>query len=298
MFQAHNPAQHTFNWYCDLIGATENNTATAAVRLRSIVKQIRDGYRHPFGIKFPYGDQSFQNGYLIAYFPYYIEPLYHVLNSANLPDNLFAKENLKVSFFGGGPCPEALGLAAYLRERAPNLRSVDISIFDRENSWDTIQQGLLPEMLPDYAAPQTKFSIKNHQCNVVRCSGNKCASSNAITGSDIVIAQNFLTEVHKNGGTAIDTFEGIIRRSNCRFLVFVENNYPENRDMLNVINRRLFSKGLSTDLAAISQKSIRPNITLPGVLSRHLYTEEDGLRAKKNVTFYYVVIELKRGYKL
>ena len=127
MFQVHNPAQHTFNWYCNLIGAQQNDTAPAAERLRDIVKKIQKDYTSPFGIKFPYEQQSFQNGYLVAYFPYYIEPIYHVLKSANLPDELFSKDNLQVSFFGGGPCPEALGLAAYLREKAPNLKSVDIS---------------------------------------------------------------------------------------------------------------------------------------------------------------------------
>jgi len=295
MFQAHNPAQHTFKWYCDLIGTTENNAATAAKRLQNIVRGIRNGYKSPFGIQFPYGRQSFQNGYLVAYFPYYIEPIYHVLKSANLPDELFSKDNLQVSFFGGGPCPEALGLAAYLREKAPNLKSVDISIFDLENSWNTIQQGLLPEMLPDYAAEQTSYSIQNHSCNVVKCDAMKCTNSSAIAASEIIVAQNFLAEVSNDCNAAINTFEGIVRRSNCRYLIFVENNYSENRGMLDIINRRLHIKGLSTGLAEIDYNEICPNFALPDVLYGNLFTGESGLIAKKYVKYHSMVIEIARS---
>ncbi len=295
MFQVHNPAQHTFNWYCNLIGAQQNDTAPAAERLRDIVKKIRKGYTSPFGIKFPYEQQSFQNGYLVAYFPYYIEPIYHVLKSVNLPDELFSKDNLQVSFFGGGPCPEALGLAAYLREKAPNLKSVDISIFDLENSWNTIQQGLLPEMLPDYAAEQTSYSIQSRSCNVAKCDAMKCSNSSAIAASEIIVAQNFLAEVQTNYDTTIDAFEGIVRRSNCRYLVFVENNYSENRGMLDIINHRLYSKGLSTGLAEIDYNEICPNFTLPDILHNNLFTGESGLIAKKYVKYHSMVIEIARS---
>ena len=298
MFHTHNPAQHTFNWYCNIIGASNNNSLRsiiAAKGLKNSVKQTREGYQSPFGITFPYDQASFQNAYLVAYFPYYIEPLYHVLKAANLPEELFVSENFHASFFGGGPCPEALGLAAYLREKAPNLQSVDISIFDRENSWNTIQQGLLSEMLLDYAAPETTFSIQGRQCNVVKCGGNKCSSSRAIIGSDLIIAQNFLAEVQTNRDAAIDSFEGIVRRANCRYLVFIENNYGKNREMLNFINRRLYSKGLSVGLAKIGYNEIRPNFPTPRVLSRYLYADENGLRAKKIVKYHHMVIEIARS---
>ena len=112
---AHNPAQHTFNWYCNQIGATQDEIEQAAEGLQEDVRSIRLSYRSPFGTTFPYGDTNFQNAYMVAYFPYYIEPLYHALEDANLDTTLFEKGKLQASFFGGGPCPEALGLAACSR---------------------------------------------------------------------------------------------------------------------------------------------------------------------------------------
>ena len=64
-----------------------------------------------------------------------------------------------------------------------------------------------------------------------------------------------------------ELFEGIIRRSNCRYLVFVENSYDE----------------------------IRPDIELPEVLSRHLFTGESGLIAQKYVKHHSMVIEIARS---
>ena len=37
MFQTHNPAQPTVNWYCDLIGANQNNASDTAKRLLSMI---------------------------------------------------------------------------------------------------------------------------------------------------------------------------------------------------------------------------------------------------------------------
>ena len=297
MLYTHNPAQHTFNWYCNIIDAKNNNSSRsmiAAKGLKNSVRKTREGYQSPFGITFPYDQESFQNVYLVAYFPYYIEPLYHVLKAANLPEELFSSDSFRASFFGGGPCPEALGLAAYLREKAPNLQSVDISIFDRENSWNTIQQGLLAEMLLDYAASDTKFSVKGRQCNVTKCVGNKCSSGNTVSGSDLVIAQNFLAEVQTSREATIETFEGIVSRSNCRYLVFIENNYGKNKEILNLINHRLHIKDLSAGLAKIGYNEIRPNFPTPNILSRYLYENADGLRARKTVKYHYMIIEIKR----
>jgi len=220
VFPTHNPAQQTFKWYCDLCGVSEAHISSAAAHLRDHVSKIRSLYRQPVGGSFPYHDLYFKFAYLVAYFPYYIEPLYHTLNAANLDNSLFGSGHLKASFFGGGPCPEVLGLAAYLRNQAPDLSSVSISVFDRESSWQVIQKALVPDMLASYASDKTTFSIDCKHCNVVNCTAEICGCG--VAGSDMIIAQNFLTEVCGDSERAIKTFEGLVDRSGCRYLVFVE----------------------------------------------------------------------------
>lgn len=292
MFPQHNPAQQTLDFICKLSGASEAHLTTAATQLRDHVRKVRKLYRQPVGGSFPYHDLYFQFAYLIAYFPYYIEPLTHVLTAANLPNDLFTNGNLKASFFGGGPGPEVLGLAAYLRERAPALEHVDVNVFDREPAWKIIQQVLLPDMLPGYASDRTGFSITSRQCNVVKCAAEVCACG--VAGSDLVIAQNFLTEVYGDSARAIKTFEGLVRRSGCRYLVFVENNYPQTMDLMNAIAWHLYTQGLAVSPVQARTDSIRPNVLTPEVLIQHLYADEDGLRARKNVHYHHMVIEIAR----
>ena len=151
-------------------------------------------------------------------------------------------------------------------------------------------------MLPDYAAEQTRYTIQNRSCNVAKCDSGKCRNSSAISESEIIIAQNFLVEVSNDCDAAIDTFMGVVRRSKCRYLVFVENPYGENWEVLNSINHRLHIEGLSTGLARIGYTETQPNFTLPEALSKNLFIGENGLMAKKNVKFHSMVIEIKRDH--
>lgn len=292
MFARHDPTRQTFQWFCELSGATENDMTAAAVRLRDHVKAIRNLYGNPIGVIIPYNDLYFKLAYLVAYFPYYIEPISYVLNAANFPADVFAGKNLKASFFGGGPCPEVLGLAAYLREKAPDLDSVDISVFDRESSWRPVQQVLIPDMLRSYASEKTAFSIHSRQCNVVECPASACSCG--VDGSDLIIAQNFLTEIYNNRDRAIQTFESLIRRSGSRYLVFVENNYPQTMELMNDIAAHLYAQGLTVSPVKAKTDKITPNVELPDVLRQHLFTGENGLIAKKNVTYHHMVIEIAR----
>lgn len=292
-FPLHDPAKQTFNYICDFSGSTESHFTTAAAKLRDPVRKIRGLYRKPIGGSFPYHDLLFQFAYLVAYFPYYIEPLYHVLTSADLPDSLFDKGNLKTSFFGGGPCPEILGFSTYLRQRAPNLSTVEAAVFDCEPTWKIIQKVLLSNMLQEYASEKTDFTITSNQCNVVKCSASTCPCG--VVGSDIIVSQNFLSEVYADRPQAIKTFQGLIQRSGCRYLILIENNYPETKELMNAISRQLHTAGHTKTLIQADSKSIRPNILIPEVLSQYLYADENGLRAKKYVHYHYMVIKIDRA---
>jgi len=183
-------------------------------------------------------------------------------------------------------------LAAYLRENAPELDAVDISVFDRESSWLPVQKVLIPDMLPSYASAKIAFTIHSRQCNVVHCPAGACSCG--VAGSDLIIAQNFLTEVYNNRDRAICTFEGLVRRSGCRYLVFVENNYSKTKELMNDIAAHLYTQGLTTKPVNAQTNEITPNVAMPDVLRQHLFTGENGLMAKKNVTYHHMVIEIAR----
>ena len=292
MFPSHNPAQQVFNWHCRSNHISESNLSAAAVDMREHVYRIRKMYNMPIGRTIPYGDADFRAAYLLAYFPYYIEPICHVLEAAKLPDSLFATGTLKAAFFGGGPCPEALGLAAYLRSRAPHLAHVEATVFDRQPGWNMIQQELVPSMMDSYKSVNTNFTLNSRQCDVVECLARQCTCG--VADKDIIIGQNFLAEVYNNRTKAIETFERLIKRSTCRYLVFVENQYREVKSLMNELSNYLYSKGLTTNRPVIETTSIRPNFRLPQVMQQHLFVGSDGLIPRYNVHFHHMVLEIAR----
>ncbi len=292
MFPTHIPAQQAFNWYCQSKNISGSNLNSAANRMRESVKWIRGLFKKPIGHHIPYDDEKFRAAYLLAYFPYYIEPIYHVLQKVDLPDSLFASGNLKAAFFGGGPCPEVLGLAAYLRKRAPYLKTIEATVFDRQSGWNSIQQELVPSMLPSYKSGHTTLSLKSKSCDVVDCLARECNCG--IADKDIIIAQNFLTEVYTDKKRAMETFERLINRSKCQYIVFVDNMYDEVKDMMNELSGYLHDKGLTKQRISAETTKIHPNFRLPQVMRQHLFTGEGRLQPKLSVKFHHMVLEIVR----
>ncbi len=292
MFPIHNPVQQAFNWYCRNSNIPESMMTSAAVDMRQHVSRIRRLYKKPIGQTIPYNETDFRAAYLLAYFPYYIEPIYHVLEAAYLPDSLFETGTLKAAFFGGGPCPEALGLAAYLKKRVPRLARVEATAFDRQPAWNQIQQGLVPSMMPSYKSGHTRFTLNSRPCDVVECLARECTCG--VADMDIIIGQNFLTEVYANRSKAFDTFERLIKRSKCRYLVFVENNYDEVKVLMNDLSCSLFDKGLTKARPVAEAQSIMPNFRLPQVMQQHLFTGEGNLQPKYKVHFHHMILEIAR----
>jgi hypothetical protein len=225
-----NPLQSVFTWLCQHNNIQESNYADAAAGMREHVVRARRLYAQPIGRQLPYHDPHFRAAYLLAYFPYYIEPIFHELQSAEIPDSLFDGGRLNVALFGGGPCPELLGLAAWLRQRSPLLESLDAVVFDRELGWRPIQEGLIPGMLDDYRSITTRITLTSHGCDVVECRTRDCSC--CVADRDLILSQNFLTELYGKRHLALQTFERIIRTSRCRYLVFVENRYEAVREFM------------------------------------------------------------------
>ena len=292
MFPHHNPAQQVFNWHCNTRNISEAHMSSAASEMREQVYRIRKLYNQPIGRTIPYDDAQFRAAYLLAYFPYYIEPVCHVMEQGCLPDTLFANGTLKVAFFGGGPCPEVLGVAAYLRKRAPKLAKVEATAFDRQRGWHEIQQELVPSMLPYYKSGNTTFTLKSKPCDVVECLARECTCG--VADKDIIVAQNFLSEVYLDRKWTIETFERLINRSNYRYLVFIDNMFDKVKELMNEMSLHLHAKGLTTTLARAETTVSSPNFRLPRIMQQHLFTVGDGLIPRYNVKFHHMVIEIAR----
>ena len=147
-------------------------------------------------------------------------------------------------------------------------------------------------MLPSYKSADTSFTLNSRPCDVVECLARQCTCG--VADMDIIIAQNFLTEVYSSRQCAIETFKRLIKRSNCRYLVFVENTYDKVKGLMNDLSAHLYNQGLTISSPKAESKTIRPNFRLPQVMQQHLFTGGDGLIPKYNVNFHHMVLEIAR----
>ena len=90
------------------------------------------------------------------------------------------------------------------------------------------------------------------------------------------------------------TFERLVRRSQCRYIVFVDNMYDKVRELMNEMSGYLFDKGLVRHRASATTASTHPNFRLPQVMQQHLFTGEDGLIPRYSVKFHHMVLEIAR----
>ena len=100
-------------------------------RIRDAVKILRLSYQSNVCVT-DYSEEEIRKAYMIAYYPYYIEPARYVAE-------FYLKQNLPPSkgnwaFFAGGPCPELFGVAQALSS-PPHVITLDL-----EQNWFPYQK--------------------------------------------------------------------------------------------------------------------------------------------------------------
>lgn len=261
-------------------------------QIKPNIIQLRENLDNPVGKNVNYyqtiGNRS---AYLLSYFSYYIEPIYYALIAANKQIVRPNQTSFNVAFLGGGPCPELLGLIAYLGTVAPQIKEIRATIFDRQTSWNDVHRELLDYMVGDYSARGVSVKLQLHNCNFLRCDGE--CGCNALF-ADMIVSQNFLTEIAHQSSEAVKAFTSLTLNSNCKFVVFVDNNFPAAKNIMNKISSALYESGITADPLEANYKEIKPHFQLPSLLTQFIFTGEDRLIAKKYVKFNHMVLEIER----
>jgi len=294
MITAHNPYPTVFNWLCAANNIPADRQPNVATAMKQFVRQARETFYHPMGRKVPYNDGYFRGAYLLAYFPYYIEPVYHALE---LEKSTFAERPdgvMKALLLGGGPCPEALGLAAYLRDHAPHITAIHGTVFDREKGWGKVQHELVPLLAPAYCGDRLKLSLAHRQCDIVNCGDCGASCDSVLAETDYILSQNFLTEIYTDRKKAYQTLRNIIVKSKSRSIQFIENAYKEIFQVMGEVAGRLHAEGLTKYPGKPKSAAIRPRITIPDTLLKHLFTGESWLIPKRNVKFHHMKLWITR----
>lgn len=141
-------------------------------------------------------DQNCARSYMLAYYPYNIETVYHILQQ--IPEQIPKPKDgktLKVAFLGGGPMPELLGLSYALRAYRPEVKCLDAVVFDKNNEeWSQYRAGCTIPSAANYGG-QT-IELKEEVCDFLGCA--KCSTEccqEILATADIVVMQNCITDI-------------------------------------------------------------------------------------------------------
>ncbi|UFS72493.1 hypothetical protein LPW11_09930 [Geomonas sp. RF6] len=294
MFPSHNPYPQLFSWLCATNGIPEDKIALAARDMQHFVRQARGMFHMPLGKRMPYDEGRFRGAYLLAYFPYYIEPLYYTMELAKLQFAERPEGTMKAAFLGGGPAPEVLGLAAYLRDHARHITGIRATVFDREPGWGKVQQELLPLLAPGYSSHPERLTLAHQPCDVAACTtcGSPCDA--ILSDTDFIVSQNFMTEIYADRERAFATFRNIIAKSRCKAIVFIENAYHDIFKFMAELAARLHAEGLTVKRGEPVATVIRPRFPLPETIRTNLFTGEEWLIPKTSVKFHRMCLFIKR----
>lgn len=239
MITAHDPYTHILAYLAERHATSD---------LPSLLERLA-----PFGYAFwqalqespesaDYGAPENQAYYLLRIFPHHIEQLYRTLTE--LPEAVrsaaFGIQTLQVCFFGAGPAPEVIGLLMYLRDHAPQIRTVHATLLDKyTESWSDIQQNLLQRRLaPAYWSGRLHLSAYPLD-NQDRLTWDALPEGvqTAISQANVLVFQNCLSDL-RYPDQFLRNFELILREApQNAVIVFNDLNYHKVHELLRRIEQ-------------------------------------------------------------
>lgn len=151
---------------------------------RELARKLHQKYLQPEKqhVEVGYTDHQIQEVYTLRYsFPHALQ-IPWVLDYLREKNFHHLENKLTVSLFGGGPCPEILGLRHYLNRNLSNKSSISAARLDIVTNWKW------------HYRPDTFFNFKSN----VAGNGNNFLNSDSrewVGNSDLVVIQNCLNEI-------------------------------------------------------------------------------------------------------
>lgn len=229
--------------------------------------------------------------YLLAYYPHYIEGIYHVL--CKMPKDLmrqfFGVKKLRACFLGSGPSPEVLGWLAYLNEYVSELDFAVGYLLDKYcESWYKGQEITRYHLAPVYW-PSGKLVTIPLEFDLFSSPSNwDVFVKHAFALSKFFVMQNCLNDqigIPELLNSFLDIFREVTPGS---LFVLIDLKYPKVQEFmrnveLEVQEQKLGVVHYSVDNGLIDFQS---NIKVPPIIFEELLTGENRLIPRKSTKLY------------
>lgn len=255
---------------------------------KPFLQQVRNAYNR-VPTTFDYNSRYQKGIYMLAYFPFYIEPIYYSLENFHEQIFLQNKNKLTISVLGGGPLPELLGIVKLIDEKKNDIQNISVKIFDKYESWKAEFESCTQPLVSNYF----KGGIFYDQFQVDIIDIEDSIIDN-ITNTDIIILQNTINDIPLNKYSSLKN--SLLKIWNSlstnSLLIIIDLNFNEVRSFMNQIQIELANLGgnIISGLNVIPIEH-RPNIPFCSHLDRLLFSDQDGFRARRKVNYYRFVIK-------
>ncbi|MFZ1127549.1 hypothetical protein, partial [Methanoregula sp.] len=143
-----------------------------------------------------YEDITVQSAYMLCYFPYYIENIYHLLHYIECAEtrHIF-KNDMNINLYGCGPAPDLLGLVAFLNKKyGSKISHINVNFFDKHD-WTKLRN----ECVNNYAKlfnHTINIETNNSEINLLECDNAEYVVANVVDDSQLHVFQNCTTDIY------------------------------------------------------------------------------------------------------
>ncbi|MBL1215286.1 MAG: hypothetical protein HND52_18115 [Ignavibacteriae bacterium] len=274
---------------CEVCKCETPNIDYLLAGLKDKVIELWQAYKN-YPIKVDYADRYVRAAYMLSYFPYYIHPIYHVLN-VNRNSILDKIEELNVGFLGGGALPELVGLTKYVSIQKKNIININVTVFDSTTHWNTERSSVTEPLIKNYYPGNFKI-----ESTIVNLWDKKISVSSTIKRLDVLVLQNTINEATDEGKEILKM--NLIKIWNelaqGAIFIIIDLNYAEISSFINDLSQSIINKEILQELRKDSVTNALPRCYFIQDKLFDPSREEDGLYPRGGARSYWSII-LKKG---
>ncbi|MFH1194717.1 MAG: hypothetical protein V1720_03330 [bacterium] len=256
--------------------------------LKSEVQKLRQRLRGSF-VHVDYKDRYVRAAYMYAYFPFYIEPIYEAIINHTEKIHLSTQQELNVTFIGGGPIPELLGLSKVITQKRNDIEKINSYVLDAVPHWASERRICTEEILRSYW--EKEFSIVTKEYDFFQY---QMDVPSVIRECDIIVVQNCINDCPQGSVTHIERNikEIWLSMRKNSIIILLDLNYVTISELITRL-QTFFTSNSGRVIKPISSiNNHRPNIPFCDHLETKLYEPGvDGLIARRNVNYYSSIVK-------
>jgi molecular chaperone DnaK (HSP70) len=262
--------------------------------LQKSVKSLRIAYRNS-PVFVPYEKTDIQAAYLATYLPHYYQLIYKIFIE-EVPDIFKNKNEIHLTFIGGGPGSEAYGALKYIFNNCVEAKDIFVTILDINASTWNYSHSIVQENLVDAInSREATIHWKSVQFDLVSDIDTKKVKS-IIEKSNLLVIQNCLNEIASTNLPALKTnlkllFEYLPGTSYLLMSDLTSGARPVIKALEKYLVDNFVPNFIKSTLSFPSSRSLisvhhRPS----SIIAQNLLVGTDGLIPRKNLSYDYSIL--------